>query len=142
MGSHGWQDYRIDISNGLIRKRSRVQLLRLQAIDAFRTNDIDHIHLINDRLINEIGCHLNYTDRLSNTFLLLAELTPNWGIQHIRHMGGVYHICLFDKSGRNRETFHNKWVTSVLEHALIYTILSVYLIDVNTHIGELHGLSN
>lgn len=140
MESQGWSGYRGSLYDGLTAQRPTIQNMRFECISVARTFEQHRYDAFNRKVGDLIGIHMDYMGQLSNAFWLQRYIAPMWNIHSVMSANGHFRITFEDASGRDRDLFHCRFVSRRPEPVVVYSALSLRLIDINTHIEEITSL--
>lgn len=120
----------------LTQRRIRIQRLRINAVAGAR-GDLDFRLRVERELSDMSGLEKEYAYDLLAVFRLQKILTPGWYLSDIRQVGKYFIVTFSDHTGRGRPDFSNKFISESLEWVLIFSIISMHLIDLNSLLDEI-----
>lgn len=149
MEDQRWRDHRGDLYQRLNSQLTEIQRVRFNAVRVARLVASDDNSDEAIRLASELDQRLSYVagvDRaygfdIRSAFLFPSLIAPEWSLKGVRNLklaNKYYMIASFeDRSFRRRGMFENKFITPILEYALIYGGLSICMLDIQSRIREL-----
>ena len=75
-----------------------------------------------------------------DAFWLTQYLAPMWSLTDAFSTGPLLRVEFDDNSGRNRDRFICRFVSDHAPSVLIYSALSMHLLDLNTYLEEISSL--